>query len=126
MSQTWNIDPSSGDYVIDSKGKPEVVTNLKVPAYIRLKTRRGRWLYAPDDLYGSDFHLVGRKVTAKDNNLVEAIVDRALAPMISDGRASEVEQVPQEYTRHTASISINITDSQGEVEQLTFSPIGVR
>lgn len=126
MNQTWMIDPKTGDYVLDSKGKPVLHTGLLVPAYIRLKARRTAWMYQPDDSWGSDFHLITRRVTTKDNTLVESIAEKALQPLISDGRAMTIDIQPKEYTRHTGEINIKIVDAQGQVEQLEFLPIGLR
>ena len=123
MGQTWLVDPQTGDYVMDDKGKPTLVRGLKVPAYIRLKTRRLTWLYAPDDNFGSDFHLVGKRLTTRDSSLVQNIAGRALQPVVDDGRASEVQLSPLEVTRHTELFNTKIFDAQGEPEEFEFSPI---
>jgi len=126
MSETWMVNPDSGDYVMDSSGKPVLDKGLKVPAYLRLKTTRGAWLYAPDNAFGSDYRTIGRRVTSQDNNLVQNITEKALKPLLDDGRASEIGIELKEATRHTTQLNVKIRDAQGRMEQLIFNPIGAR
>ena len=126
MGETLSLDPKTGDYVMDSQGKPTFEKGLLVPAYLRLKASRSKWMYSPDVDYGSDYHLITKRVTRGDNILVDAITEKALKPLLDDGRASKVEIEPKEYTRHTAELNIKLSDAQGQVEELEFNPIGVR
>lgn len=124
MSQNWNIDPKSGDYVI-SGGAPEQTDSLKIPAYIRLKTRRLQWLYAPDDDFGSDFHNIKRNRSSQDPTLVENTAARALQPIVDDGRSSQIDVETTFSNRHNVAIDTRITDARGEVEEITFEGLGI-
>lgn len=126
MSESWKIDPKTRDYVM-AGGAPVPTTDIKVPAFYRLKIHRGRWLYAPDDRYGSDFYLVKKRFNGKDLGGLTNIAEKALQPLIDDGRASAVEVVPdtrQQQSRNNAFMEIEITDAQGEVQKLDLPPIG--
>jgi phage gp46-like protein len=124
MSQTWDIDPKKGDYVMD-KGAPVETDRLTVPAYFRLKTKRTRWLYAPDQAYGSDFYAVLRRPSLNAGEVLEGIAIDALQPLLDDNRASEIEVSADEFTRFGAGLNVKITDASGEADTLNFPGIGV-
>jgi phage gp46-like protein len=122
MSKQWAIDPTRRDYEMTG-GAPRETASLTVPAYYRLSAKRRTWMYAPDETWGSDFHLEKKRATNQDASRQETIAARALQPMIDDGRASEIEVNAAEKTRHGLSLAIRITDGQGEPEQINFVPL---
>lgn len=124
MMQNWEIDPQKRDYVLE-KGAPKQTDSLRIPAYVRLKTRRGEWMYAPDTSFGSTFHLQKKRVTSVGNSVVEDIAADALQPIVDDGRASEISITAETKTRNNVGMSAEITDAVGRVERLTFSGLGV-
>ena len=67
MAQYWSLDPATGDYVLNG-GAPVQITNLQIPAYYRWKIKRTRWLYAPNNKYGSDFFMLKKNISS-DNEI---------------------------------------------------------
>lgn len=119
--QSWDIDPTTGDYIL-LNGSPVTTNSLRVPAYIRLKTKRTQWLYAPDSQYGSDFYTVQKRPAENANQRFESIATKALQPMVDDGRASQVQaDVTAIPNRNSVAMDIIVTDANGEVEQVTFN-----
>jgi phage gp46-like protein len=124
MSQTWQIDPSSGDYVM-AEGSPSQTNSLQIPAYFRLKAKRKQWLYAPDDKWGSDFYTVKKRPSENGNQRLENIAIQALQPIVDDGRALQIEAEVVQNTRNGSGLNISILDAAGEVEAETFPGLGV-
>src|SRR4051812_33209127 len=124
MSQHWDRDPKTGDYVM-AGGAPKQTDSLTVPAFVRLKTPRKGWLYAPDDKWGSDFATVKKNRSTVDPGLYESLGTSALAPLIEDGRADQVSCVVVDRDRHGVQLDVKIEQANGEVEQVVLSPIGV-
>lgn len=122
--KNWNLDPKTGDYVMEN-GAPEQTGSLKIPAYIRLKTRRNQWLYAPNNDYGSDYYLLRKKQANLDASTIEAIGERALQPLVDDGRANEITIQTTGTTRTGIEMKTQIIDAAGEPEDITFSRLGV-
>lgn len=123
MNESWDVDPKTGDYVMES-GVPKKGTSLLTPAYFRMKAKRGTWMYAPDSKWGSDFHLVTKRVSVTDGQFLESVAEKALQPMIDDGRASEVTITTAAQSRHNTGLEVELIDAQGDAEQLNFDPIG--
>jgi len=119
----WNIDPTTRDYVIEN-GAPVLTTSLTVPAFIRLRTKRTRWLYAPNKEYGSDFYLIQKNHTTQDAGGLEATAARALKPLVDDGRASQIDVNSAVSYRNAAGLEIKILDAQGNPDNLNLNPIG--
>lgn len=122
MSQTWKIDPRSGDYIME-KGAPVPTDRLSEPCFYRLRTKRTQWMYAPDTDFGSDYYLEKKNRTTGDQSKLETIGAKAVQPIVDDGRASEVEIVATEVARNGVALTLKITDAQGQVERLTINPI---
>lgn len=112
----WEIDPKSGDYVI-TQGSPTLTDALTMAAYVRLKTKRGQWLYAPDNNYGSDFYLQKKRRTNQDQTYIENVGARALTPMVNDGRAGLVDVEATEASRHGIGLSAKILDARTQQVQ---------
>lgn len=124
MTKTYNplIDPGTGDYVIEN-GNTVKDYSTQFPAYVRLKTQRKRWLYAPDNNYGSDFYKVSR--LGKDTpRLLETITTKALQPLIDDKRAREIGAICSVVNRNQTSIEIQIIEANNEIKTFEFSPVG--
>lgn len=124
MAQDWDVDPSSGDYIMIN-GAPSETNSLLPPAYRRLKSKRKQWLYAPDKTWGSNFYLVKKRGTAISSGLLDTTAVDALLPMITDGRAKTVDSQSNAVTdRHAAEMTITIYDQQGNPTVIPFNPIG--
>lgn len=126
MSESWDINPMTKDY-LQKDGSPVPTESLTVPAFYRLVIGRGRWLYAPDDKYGSDFYLIKKRFNGGDLSGLQNIGEKALQPIVDDGRASAVDIIPdpaQQGSRYNSFLKVQITDSQGKVENLNLPPIG--
>jgi phage gp46-like protein len=120
--QTWQMDPTIGDYVMDS-GAPEQTNSLQVPAYFRMKIKRTKWMYAPDKNYGSDFYTIAKRPSENGNQRLEGVAIKALQPLVDDGRAQQVTANVTENTRNGAAMDTVIVDASGQVEQTTFKGI---
>ncbi len=124
MSQSWNIDPTIGDY-INSSGAPEQTDSLQVPAYFRIKIKRTRWLYAPNDKFGSDFYTVMKRPSDNGNKKMEDIARNALQPLLDDGRAQQVDAKVTQNVRGGTALTVTIKDASGEVVKQTLPAIGL-
>lgn len=122
MAQNLQIDPSTGDYIIVN-GRPVEDGTLNTPAYIRLKVKRTQWMYAPDTKFGSDFYLFQRRHLLSNDQAMLAVAQRALQPLIDDGRAAavQVSQVDSEGSAWECQAAI--TQANGQTNPLTFDPI---
>lgn len=123
-NESWKVVPTSGDYEIDSQGKPVIDKGLLTPSYFRMKVPRTQWLYAPDANYGSDFYNFKRRHVATDFRIIEGIAEKALQPFLDDGRAVVVDAVTTFDSRNSTAIDVKITDAAGDTQQQTFEPIG--
>ena len=124
MSQNWDLDPSTGDYVMEG-GSPVNTESLTIPAYIRLKVKRGTWLYAPDATYGSDLYLIKKRRTTQSPTNVETAAAAALQPLLDDGRASEIDVTAIVATRNAVGLQTTIIDARGEPVLLEIPSLGV-
>jgi phage gp46-like protein len=121
---SWRINPKTGDYVM-TNGAPVDDPSLIYPAYYRIMTKRTRWLYAPDDSFGSDLYTIKKRFNPGDVSPLANIVDAALQPMIDDGRATDVETTylaPQSL--YDTQLSVQITDAQGQPQTLNLPAVG--
>lgn len=123
MSESWKIDPSTLDYVMEN-GKPVIDIGLSTPAVIRLRGHRTKWLYAPDSKWGSDFYAIRQRNNQQTPKLLETTAQRALQPMLDDGRASSVTVVTTQTTRYSNLLNTQIIDAEGNETNLTVKPIG--
>lgn len=123
MNKGWKINPVTGDYIMEG-GAPVNTESLQLPAYYRLKINRNRWLYAPDNNYGSDLYLIRKNQTTKDASFVESVMARALQPIVSDGRARTIDVTATVRARHAVGLETKIVDAQGKVETLTLKGLG--
>lgn len=119
---SWLIDPTTGDYAIVN-GNPVRDESLQFPAYVRMKIKRGAWLYAPDTDYGSEYSNV-RKRTNKTPALLQSIGERALQPLLDDGRATDIEFETMVSNRNIEQLQVTITDSDGATLSFQLTPVG--
>jgi len=122
--QSWNIDPSTGDYV-NNNGQPDQTNSLNVPAYFRLKISRLQWMYAPDSKYGSDYYTLKKRPAINGNQRIENMTVKALQPLVDDGRASSIQADVTENDREGIVLTTQITDATGEVEVQAFDSLGL-
>lgn len=123
MSETWLLNPESGDYVVDDQGKPVIDNSLKVPAYIRLRAPRTQWMYAPDVNYGSDFYQGKLKHNPESRKTVELIAQRALQALMTDGRARQIIVDTVTQSRFSLGFRTVILDIQGQRDDFSITPI---
>lgn len=121
--KSWKIDPRTGDYIME-RGSPVEDDSLITPAIIRLKVQRQRWLHAPNSKYGSEFY--ASHVRVKTTAELEKIGSQALQPLVDDGRAQNVDVQTTAAQRGGIALNIEITNSLGQPEVLTFTPLGVK
>ena len=123
MAQNWNFNPVTHDYVLGSNGGPEQTDSLLVPAYIRLRTGRGTWLYAQSDQFGSNFYKQKKHVSSQNASLYESLGESALQPMLDDGRAKRITLNATVATRNGIGLETAIVDGRGKEEKFTFNPV---
>lgn len=125
MSESWKIDPAKGDYMLDELGRPVIDVSLATPGYIRLKTHRTKWLYAPDKKYGSDFYLGKIKRDLNNTGASISIAKKALQPMLDNKSAVSVKVVSTGNTRYALEFSATIVDNKGKSEEIILNPVGI-
>lgn len=122
--KSWNINSNTGDYVVE-RGAPVETESLQLPAFYRLKIKRGQWMYAPNKVYGSNLYLLLKNQSSKSASAVESATLDALQPILDDGRAETIDALIQESSRHGLGVQINILDNAGDVERFAFQGLGV-
>lgn len=122
---SWKIDPANGDYLMGTNGAPQDTDDLKEPAYIRLKVKRNLWLYAPNNQYGSDFHLQKKRKSTQDASFYETLAERALQPIVDDGRAQSITVTALVSTRNGIGMQTDIVDARGKEEKIVVNSLGV-
>lgn len=121
--QNWDLDPKTGDYVMEG-GAPKETDSLNIPAYIRLKTPRLGWLYAPDTKYGSDFQTIKKRQSVRDASHVETVAANALQPILDDGRAESILVNTEVVTRNAVGLKTEIERADGKLDTLKLDPLG--
>lgn len=121
--QTWDINEGTGDYRMEG-GAPVETDSLRVAAYIRLKVRRTKWLYAPSNDYGSDFFQIKKLQSTRDASQVENAAARGLQPLANDGRAKSITIDTDEMKRNGVGLKIKIIEANGTVGTLNLQGMG--
>lgn len=106
-------------------GSPKQTDSLRVPAYVRLKTPRNQWMYAPDESYGSDFHNLKKRQTTRDASQIETVAANALQPIADDGRARSIEVEATQVARHGVGLETKIAEASGRLDNLLLPSLGV-
>lgn len=122
MAQTWVLN-EIGDYVNDG-GSPEQSNSLRTPAFIRMKTPQGAWMYAPDAAYGSKLNRLRVRQSNVDVAAVENAALEALQPMLDDGRASSVVIDFDASARSGIGVKTKIVQANGSSEDFNFQGLG--
>lgn len=122
MANHWEVDPKNGDYVMEG-GAPKQTESLRIPAYYRMKIPRTKWMYAPNDKYGSLFWSVRKRVSTQDNSLLENMAADAIQPIVDDGRAIQAEVTTVAVARHGVGMSAVLTDSSAKPQTLVLPQI---
>lgn len=122
MAQSWYIDPVTKDYVMEG-GAPKVTDSLLIPAYIRLKTKRTQWMYAPNTKYGSDIYTVRKNRTTSDASRLERLSANALSPLVDDGRAAEITVETTEVVRHGVALKATVTSAETQEPETMIIPL---
>lgn len=118
------INPTTGDYIIE-KGDTVRDESLQFAAYARLKIRRGTWLYAPDNNYGSLYSIV-KKRNPGAASLLQNITENALKPLLDDNRATDITVEKSESVgRYDSQMLIHITDKNQKLISFEYQPVGV-
>lgn len=120
---SWALDPASGDYLVEG-GNPRASTNLDVPIYIRLKTHRTKWLYAPNTQYGSDFYLNRKHQTASIGSLALNIATAAVKNLIDEGRALQIDLESNGVSRNGEGLTVTYQDKNGKENE--FILVGIK
>lgn len=121
---SWKIDPVTGDYLM-TNGAPVDSADLIYPAYYRLKIKRQKWMYAPDNKFGSDYYKLLRNYTTKPQVALEKIAARALQPIVDDGRATSINVTVTGVARNGVTVEADISSGQTQVSTLTLTGLGV-
>ncbi len=121
--ESWLMNPGTRDYE-QSGGSPVIDKSLKMPIYFRTLVPRTRWMYAPDNTYGSDFWQYKNKQGPNAPSVVESIEQRALQPILDDGRALRIDVSPINDPRVGIQLNVTARDASGEdVEVSALRPI---
>ena len=107
------------------KGAPSQTDDLTIPAFIRLKAKRTKWLYAPDKKWGSDYYTMNKNRASQTPGIGESIGTKALQPMVDDGRADSITVTAVVRTQYGLGVQIDIETVTGQQQQILFLPIGV-
>jgi phage gp46-like protein len=136
MPQSWDLDPKTGDYMIDDRGHPVETDSLRVPAYIRLKAPKqgavrrdgspGGWMYAPNPQWGSGYWTkAGSRSGIITPTQLENVAATALQPLLDSGRASAITVDLVATSRGTTSLKTAILETNGQESQLLLPSLGV-
>lgn len=126
---SWTLDPTTGDYKMGANGAPIPTDDLRIPAYYRIRGHRGKWIYAPNNQWGSDLYLTRKRFASNDISGIASVINNALQPMVDDGRAisvsTDVSSSINFNSRSDVALDVDITDAQGKVQSLNLPPLGV-
>lgn len=117
MSDAW-INPVTGDYEL-TRGAParDAANGLANAVYLRLMTPLGS--YWADPALGSRLHELQReKDLSRVAVLARQYAEQALAPIITDGRATAIEVSTERPGNGRMHLLIVVTAASGE--RLTF------
>lgn len=122
-NDSFKIDPVIRDYVMQPNGKPEIDNSLRTPAFFRLRIPRRKWLYAPDDNYGSDYYLLKKNLNSSNSSMVN-IGLKALESFVDEDRAFDTEVEIVEKSRSGVGLEVKIQENINSEPETVFVPIG--
>jgi len=107
------IEPTSGDYTLaNGQLVRDLARGLANAVYLRLMTPLGSWW--ADATLGSRLHELAReKDVARVAVLAKKYSEDALAPIIQDGRATEIEVATERLHDGRLRLAIAVTDAGG-------------
>lgn len=118
------IDPDTRDYVLlDGAVQRDPASGLANACYLRLSTPLGS--YWADKTLGSRLHELQReKDVARVATLAKQYTEQALAPILADGRATQITVSVDQPHNGRLHLLIEVVAASGET--LTFKhPVGV-
>jgi phage gp46-like protein len=122
----FDRDQTTGDYIEDAQGRPQMTTSLGPAVRARLRAHRTQWLHAPDDQWGSDFYRYRKRRSVDfSDSLGESIAQKALEPLEKDGRIDNLEVVTQFTQRGGVAFAASFLDRQKQQGDSVTTPIGV-
>lgn len=112
------INPGTGDYLADTTRPGELARDpangLLNAAYLRLTVPLGSWF--GDATLGSRLHELQReKDLARVERLARQYALAALAPLLTDGRASRVDVATQRLGNGRLGMNVELVDARGVV-----------
>jgi phage gp46-like protein len=112
-----HIDPTTRDYVLlEGAARRDPAGGLANSCYLRLTVPLGS--YWPDRTFGSRLHELQReKDVARVAMLARQYAEQALAPILADGRATQID-VSTQRAPGRLNLLIEVTAASGET--LTF------
>jgi phage gp46-like protein len=119
----WDRDTKTGDYK-QANGSPVNTSALSLRAWLRLKIKQGKWLYAPDPSFGSLLHTV-KKQTVDSVALEERLCVQACQPLVDEGSADRVTAETVATEHGGSAILVKIVDDQNEEQSVLLTRIGV-
>jgi phage gp46-like protein len=120
------INPSTGDYLADGTRvgalARDPANGLANAVYLRLMTPLGTWFGDPS--LGSRLHELQReKDLSRVERLAKQYSEQALAPVLADGRASQITVTTQRAKDATRAgrlmVAIEVTDARGQTHLFT-------
>ena len=81
-------------------------------------------MYAPSRDYGNSLVGLGKRQTTTPG-LALKLIEKALAPILNDGRASEIEVDVSEVTRYGISTTINIIDENNQDQTIELRQVNI-
>lgn len=117
-------DQTSGDYLNGTDGKPTLTDSLGPACRTRLRGHRKKWMYAPDDTWGSDFYAYNRKQSIQFRDaLGESIARKALKPLQDSGRIDNLDVQTQSSQRGGTALGLTFFDRRKQVSAPLTVPI---
>jgi phage gp46-like protein len=104
------INPRTRDWEMDADGFLVSTNSLAQAGYIRLTAHFGEWMH--DTTLGSTLFDLNAKAETTGESEVVRRAERALQPLIDDGRASSVTVKLLESTRYGRAIDVTIVDAR--------------
>jgi len=120
---SWLINPTTKDFVMEN-GSPVKDETLHFPAYARLKIEKEAWMYAPSKDYGNS--LAGLSKRQKTTpTLAQKLMEKALEPIMQDGRAESIEVSVKAVSHFGVDLDISITDAANQNQTIELRQVNI-